>query len=49
MWSKIVMSAGALLHWLTGWIVHADKGGCTCMSDKDVFEKISDPFDDVDN
>lgn len=38
MWSKLVHVCSAALHWLTGWIVHPDNGGC-CQSHK-IFEEI---------
>lgn len=38
MWSKIINICSAALHWLTGWIVHPEKGGC-CQSYK-IFEDV---------
>lgn len=32
-WLKWIHAIGSCIHWLTGWMVHPDRGGC-CEQDK---------------
>lgn len=37
---KVCVAIGSALHWLTGWFVHPDKGGCCDMTTEDFFETV---------
>lgn len=42
MWSMIIEVGSNVLHWLTGWIVHPEKGGCCEMDIERIVKKYKD-------
>lgn len=38
-WSKVLDTVSKALHYITGWIVHPDKGGCCYEKDEKNVDK----------
>lgn len=49
MWIAIGRAVGKLLHYLSGWIVHPDKGGCCQYSAEDMIKDSKEDFNKKDN
>lgn len=49
MWSELGAFLVKLLHSLTGWMVHPDKGGCCDQKSQKITEMVADQLDKTKN